>query len=74
MRPFAAAFFPVTGLYDHQGVLRFTGRDQADCLAYADLFGMEAGTYSLSSLPDGQVPMTLRRQRWQSNRSDFLAA
>jgi hypothetical protein len=74
MCPFLAAFSPVTGLYDHQGVLRFTGRDQADCLAYADLFGMEVGTFSLSSLPDGQGTMPLRRQRWQPNRSDLLAA
>jgi hypothetical protein len=64
----------VTGLYDHQGVLRFTGRDQADCLAYADLFGMEAGTYSLSSFPDGQLSRPLRGQRWQPNSSDLMAA
>jgi hypothetical protein len=55
-------------------VLRFTGRDQADCLAYADLFGMEAGTYSLSSFPDGQLSRPLRGQRWQPNSSDLMAA
>lgn len=38
------------GLYDQQGVLRFAGRDQADCLAYAELFGLGADSFSLESL------------------------
>jgi hypothetical protein len=38
------------GLYDSQGVLRFTGRDRADCLAYAELFGLGQDAYSLISL------------------------
>ena len=38
------------GLYDQQGVLRFAGRDQADCLAYAELFGLGAEHFSLESL------------------------
>jgi hypothetical protein len=38
------------GLYDSQGVLRYAGRDQADCLAYVELFGLEEGTYSLEPL------------------------
>lgn len=41
---------PVTGLYDSQGVLRFAGRDQADCLAYAELFGLEPSHYCLLPL------------------------
>lgn len=44
----------VTGLYDSQGVLRFAGRDQADCLAYAELFGLEPSHYSLLTLVQGQ--------------------
>lgn len=40
----------MTGLYDDQGVLRFSGRDQADCLEYAALFSMASGTYSITSL------------------------
>ena len=40
----------MTGLYDEQGVLRFSGRDQADCLEYAALFAMASGTYSITSL------------------------
>ncbi|MDM7937646.1 MAG: hypothetical protein QUV06_09340 [Cyanobium sp. CZS 48M] len=38
------------GLYDHQGVLRFAGRDSEDCLDYADLFGLGPDGYSLQSL------------------------
>jgi hypothetical protein len=40
----------VTGLYDSEGVLRFAGRDQADCLAYAELFGLDPSHYCLSPL------------------------
>jgi hypothetical protein len=48
----------VTGLYDNQGMLRFTGRDQADCLAYAELFGLGADGYSLASLgEEGTAPL-----------------
>ncbi len=42
----------MTGLYDNQGMLRFAGRDPADCLAYAELFGLGADGYSLASLAD----------------------
>ncbi|MCP9772553.1 hypothetical protein KBY66_07920 [Synechococcus sp. Tobar12-5m-g] len=38
------------GLYDHQGVLRFTGRDTADCLDYAELFELRPDGYSLERL------------------------
>ncbi|MFQ6538493.1 MULTISPECIES: hypothetical protein [Aphanothece] len=40
----------MTGLYDSQGVLRFAGRDSQDCLAYAELFELSEGSYSLESL------------------------
>jgi hypothetical protein len=40
----------VTGLYDSQGVLRFSGRDPEDCLAYAELFSLAPGSFSLESL------------------------
>lgn len=40
----------MTGLYDDQGVLRCAGRDPQDCLAYAELFGLTAGFYSLATL------------------------
>jgi hypothetical protein len=43
----------VTGLYDSQGVLRFAGRDHQDCLAYAELFELSEGSYSLESLTIG---------------------
>lgn len=38
------------GLYDHQGVLRFAGRDTDDCLDYADLFGLGPDGYTLQPL------------------------
>jgi len=48
----------VTGLYDNLGMLRFAGRDQADCLAYAELFGLGADGYSLAVLADaGSSPL-----------------
>jgi hypothetical protein len=40
----------LTGLYDIHGVLRYSGRDPADCLAYAEFFGLIPGTFTLSSL------------------------
>ncbi|MFN5193397.1 MAG: hypothetical protein ACK5E6_03090 [Cyanobacteriota bacterium] len=50
------------GLYDNQGVLRFTGRDLAECLDYVTLFGMAPGAYSVSDLAadrgDGQNPLS----------------
>ncbi len=38
------------GLYDHQGLLRFAGRDSDDCLDYADLFGLGPDGYILQAL------------------------
>jgi hypothetical protein len=40
----------VIGLYDQQGLLRFSGRDLADCMAYAELFGLPEDSFSLESL------------------------
>lgn len=45
----------MTGLYDHQGVLRVSG-DLEDCLAYAELFGFEVESFSLVSLV-GELPV-----------------
>lgn len=38
------------GLYDHQGVLRFAGSCQSECLAYAELFGLAADSFTLESV------------------------
>lgn len=40
----------MTGLYDSQGVLRFSGRDHADCLAYAELFALAPESFCLEQL------------------------
>ena len=41
---------PRLALYDHQGVFRFAGVAEADCLAYADLFALAEGSFTLASL------------------------
>ncbi|MEB3351797.1 MAG: hypothetical protein VKM01_05670 [Cyanobacteriota bacterium] len=38
------------GLYDHQGVLRYAGRDLAECLDYANLFALAPDSYSVADL------------------------
>jgi hypothetical protein len=39
-----------TAIYDCEGVLRFAGRDHADCVAYAELFGLDLLRCSITSL------------------------
>jgi hypothetical protein len=50
----------VVGLYDQQGLLRFSGRDLADCLAYAELFALADGSFTLEPL--GHEPRLVREQ------------
>lgn len=48
------------GLYDHLGLLRFASGDLEACLAYADLFDMAEGSYTLEDLlnrDDSSQPM-----------------
>ena len=40
------------GLYDQRGMLRYAGAGQAECLAYAELFGLAEGSFSLEPLLD----------------------
>jgi hypothetical protein len=50
LQTFRLAFDSVIGLYDQQGMLRFAGLDRAECLAYAELFALDEGSFSLESL------------------------
>ena len=57
------------GLYDTDGILRFTGRDREACIAYAELFGLNAtgaGGFSLIALPE--KPTALRTKRRKKTR------
>jgi len=53
------------GLYDSHGVLRYAGRDRADCLAYAELFALDEAAFSLEPLvlrvtdPAGVTPASV---------------
>ncbi|MFM7311957.1 MAG: hypothetical protein ACKO0M_02120 [Cyanobium sp.] len=38
------------GLYDQRGMLRYAGPGAAECLAYAELFGLPEGSFSLEPL------------------------
>ncbi len=42
----------LVGLYDTDGILRFTGADREACLAYAELFELKSIECSLMSLPE----------------------
>ena len=49
------------GLYDNDGILRFTGIDREACLAYADLFEIPRSGCSLLDLPDQEFDGVTRR-------------
>ena len=38
------------GLYDQRGMLRYAGPGRAECLAYAELFDLAEGSFSLEPL------------------------
>ncbi len=38
------------GLYDKEGILRYVNSDKDACIAYAELFDLNASSYSLMSL------------------------
>ena len=40
------------GLYDRQGILRFTDSDKEVCIAYAELFELESANYCLMDLAE----------------------
>ena len=40
------------GLYDREGILRFTDSDKEACIAYAKLFELESTNYCLMNLAE----------------------
>ena len=40
------------GLYDNEGVLRYVNADKDACIAYAELFDLNAQSYLLISIND----------------------
>ena len=40
------------GLYDKEGILRYVNSDKDACIAYAELFDLNAKSYLLMSLND----------------------
>jgi hypothetical protein len=40
----------VLGLYDQLGMLRYAGTGEGECLAYAELFALPEGSFSLEPL------------------------
>ena len=55
------------GLYDQSGMLRYAGPGPAECLAYAELFGLAEDSFSLEPLvaaawaEDSGLPMEIGR-------------
>ncbi|HGY5532302.1 MAG: hypothetical protein AB8A49_05210 [Prochlorococcus sp.] len=53
----------VFGLYDTDGILRFTCRDREACMAYAELFELEATGCSLMPIPEPVLRVFRSRRR-----------
>ncbi len=43
------------GLYDTDGILRFTGSDREACIAYAELLDITSDEYLLMDLPGSSL-------------------
>ena len=43
------------GLYDTDGILRFTGQDKEACMAYAELFELASLECSLMDIPESET-------------------
>ncbi len=56
------------GLYDINGMLRFTGSDKEECKAYAELLEIASEDYSLMDLPDSkQIKAHPKRHQAKNN-------
>ena len=50
------------GLYDRDGILRFTGRDREACIAYAELFDLQSIECHLLDIPEAK-PLQIKGQK-----------
>ena len=61
------------GLYDIDGILRFTGSDREACLAYAELLDITSDEYLLMDLPGSnvmEVKRPLKKARHQAKNNN----
>ena len=58
------------GLYDRDGILRFTGRDREACIAYAELFDLQSIECHLLDIPEAKpLPLKGRKVNLQAANS-----
>ena len=58
---------PLFGLYDKDGLLRYLGRDEEGCLAYAELFNMKSFECSFFPIPKTNL-VTIKGQEKRSRQ------
>ncbi len=56
------------GLYDIEGILRFSCNDREACVAYAELLELNKDEYSLMDLPDMSFDEVIYRPKRQFHR------
>ncbi len=56
------------GLYDPEGILRFSCNDREACIAYAELLNLHKDEYSLMDLPEINSDEARERQKRRFHR------
>ena len=57
------------GLYDTEGILRFTCSDKETCVAYAELLDLPSDGYSLMDVPETKLLKVKSRQKTRNHRA-----